>query len=300
MAKSADVIKKASMMLELEYDAGRNMCAGRFHDFMMTVYPVAVGVGSGTYYGATIYASKNDGPINGSELRFDAMPKTAHATVSGYSLKLTIGALGKADDIATRIYTAIASSVSALKAAGCTPQVPDGEMDLNARPGADATTLFGSGVEKIIDDPDAEENVISGLFGAVLGAAGGSVIMIILGLLGFVSIWAGLLLGIFTVVAYVKFAKNYSIKGVIVTSVVVVIATYLAFKTGDSLRVYKELKPVLDISFSDVFNNLKEIYKEADAIGTYYINLVLSLIAGIGGGIGATYMSTDLIKKKDR
>ena len=297
MRKSVNVIEHICSQLDLRYGEKSNMGIGKYMGFAVFVYTIAMGNSSASYYGATILASKKMLPIDLSELFFEAMPATSHANVDGYKLNLTVGALGSIYDISTRIENTLNSAISALKVAGYCSDTPANAVDFNSIAQSNQMAFYKSGFNQLIKDKNAKENVIAGVLGSLLGALLGFVLMTIMVEVGYISMLGGIFLGMMTVIAYIKFARNYSMIGVVITSSIVAISAYLAFRTGTALKAYKDFAGY-NISFAEFFKGIKQIYREADEMSTYYFNLITSIVTGIGGGLVMVYISTDLIKKK--
>ena len=128
------------------------------------------------------------------------------------------------------------------------------------------------------------ENVPAGIVGALLGSLVGALAIILISQLGYVSVLSGLLMGVCAVKGYELLAKKLSVKGVVISIVIMVIVTFFANRVDWGIEIYKAFGKEYDVSFFECFKSVGEFVREG-AIEGYYGNLVLLDLFTLGGGI---------------
>lgn len=134
--------------------------------------------------------------------------------------------------------------------------------------------------------PVKRENVVTGIVGAIIGAALGAGSIILLNMLGYVASISGLILAICTLKGYELLGGKLSIKGVIVSLVLFLVTPYIADRLSIAIMLTQELGD-LGITFGQAFQMIPELLEMDSALKEEYIgNLVkLYLFVALGGGI---------------
>lgn len=73
-----------------------------------------------------------------------------------------------------------------------------------------------------------KENIFLGIFGALLGSLIGVLAIVIVGQLGYVSMYAGLIMGLCTIMGYKLLSGKITIKGVVISLGIVILMTHVA------------------------------------------------------------------------
>ena len=134
--------------------------------------------------------------------------------------------------------------------------------------------------------PVKRENVVTGIVGAIIGAALGAGSIILLNMLGYVASISGLILAICTLKGYELLGGKLSIKGVIVSLVLFLVTPYIADRLSIAIMLTQELGDY-GITFGQAFQMIPELLEMDSALKDEYIgNLVkLYLFVALGGGI---------------
>lgn len=134
--------------------------------------------------------------------------------------------------------------------------------------------------------PVKRENVVTGIVGAIIGAALGAGSIILLNMLGYVASISGLILAICTLKGYELLGGKLSIKGVIISLVLFLVTPYIADRLSWAIMLTQELGDY-GITFGQAFQMIPELLEMDSALKEEYIgNLVkLYLFVALGGGI---------------
>lgn len=134
--------------------------------------------------------------------------------------------------------------------------------------------------------PVKRENVVTGIVGAIIGAALGAGSIILLNMLGYVASISGFILAICTLKGYELLGGKLSIKGVIISLVLFLVTPYIADRLSWAIMLTQELGDY-GITFGQAFQMIPELLEMDSALKEEYIgNLVkLYLFVALGGGI---------------
>ncbi|MCR4756933.1 MAG: hypothetical protein K5792_03950 [Butyrivibrio sp.] len=149
-----------------------------------------------------------------------------------------------------------------------------------------ATTTVNAQIEQ----RKANENVGLGIVGALLGSLLGVLVIVLIGQLGYVAVAGGLVMGFTTLKGYELLAKNMSNKGLIISSIIMILMVYVAERIDWAIEVFKVYSDE-HISFFEAFLYTPEVIKYSDATGQFIGSLVLLYIftaVGVFGVIRAT------------
>ena len=125
------------------------------------------------------------------------------------------------------------------------------------------------------------EIVITGIIGAVIGAVIGAAVIILLSRLGFIASISGFILAICTLKGYELLGRRFSMTGLIVCLILIIVTPYIADRLDWAILV-KESNP--DVSLWEAFSMIPDLIKYEFIEKSVYIkNLVmLYLFAAIG------------------
>lgn len=141
------------------------------------------------------------------------------------------------------------------------------------------------------------ENIVLGILGALLGSFAGVVAIIGFDYIGFVAALSGLIMGLCTFGLYKKFAGSISVKGIIISVLIMIIMTYLAVHLSYTIQILKLAKEEgVDTTFGYVFQNLKYILQNLDAMGDFYASLAMVYLFTILGSVGTIVAEFKQIK----
>ena len=138
-------------------------------------------------------------------------------------------------------------------------------------------------------------NLLTGIVGAVLGAALGALSIILIGRLGFVSALSGLILAVCTLKGYELLGGKHNKLSLLICFALMAITPYLANQIDWALTIAKEF----DCAFSEAFANVDNViaFIGAEAEKVYTSNLVMLYIFTALGAIGTL---VDFFKKKKK
>lgn len=125
------------------------------------------------------------------------------------------------------------------------------------------------------------ENIIGGIVGALLGACIGVAAIVLIGRLGYVSMWSGIIMGVCTMKGYDLLGGRISIKGTVISCLIMIGMIYLANQIDWAITIAAEF----EVSFFDAFPEVGWVVKEYALESTYYYNLALTYLFGALGGL---------------
>lgn len=127
-----------------------------------------------------------------------------------------------------------------------------------------------------------KENVLGGLVGALLGSLIGVASIVLLSQLGYVAALSGLLMAICTLKGYELLAGKLSTKGIIISSVLMIVMTLLGDQVDWAIIVAREL----EVDFFTAFRIFPELLSyEVIDMGAYVGNLVMLYLFGLLGAV---------------
>lgn len=144
-----------------------------------------------------------------------------------------------------------------------------------------------------IEQRKANEKVGFGIVGAILGSLIGVLVIVLIGQLGYVAVAGGLVMGLTTLKGYELFAKNMSNKGIIISSIIMLIMVYVAERIEWAIEVFKVYSDE-NISMLEAFLYTPEVIRYSDATGQFIGSLVMLYIftaVGVFGVVRATARS---------
>lgn len=159
---------------------------------------------------------------------------------------------------------------------------------------AAVTQQFGEeGVSYGMTDMFSEQNVkvpgelvshnrLLGVLGAIGGALIGSALIIILGMLGYVSGWAAVAMALLAINGYKWLAKGIDKAGIalsiVITALMVIVANFLEF----AIVYYQHLNEIMGgyVSFWRALQNTTQFMTDYDAWGTFWQNVAMGYLLG--------------------
>lgn len=138
------------------------------------------------------------------------------------------------------------------------------------------------------------ENVVAGVVGAFLGALVGVVCTVVIGQLGYVASVSGLIMAVGALKGYELLGGTLSKKGTVISSVLILIMTYLAHRLTLAFAVADALGIGIFDSFQIVPALVSEGIVEARAywgdLAMLYLFTLLGAVPTIIGGLRASYL----------
>lgn len=120
------------------------------------------------------------------------------------------------------------------------------------------------GVEVTPPAMPKRENILTGIVGALLGAAIGGAVILLLGRLGFIASISGFILAVCTLKGYELLGRQLSAKGAIICIVLIAVTPYIVDRL-DWAFVIQESITDMDITLADAFMAVPDLI-EADII----------------------------------
>lgn len=128
------------------------------------------------------------------------------------------------------------------------------------------------------------ENPAGGLVGALLGSLAGMLAIVLIGQLGYISVWAGVITGVCTIKGYEWLGRRLSAKGVLMSVLVIVGMVYAAHRIDWTISVYRQIAPGADVF--TVFKAIPEWLRDGSLdAGSYFTSLGLLYLFSLLGAI---------------
>ena len=123
--------------------------------------------------------------------------------------------------------------------------------------------------------PEKPENLFTGIVGALLGAAIGAGVIILLGQLGFVASISGFILAVCTLKGYELLGGKLTTKGTIISLILLLITPYIADRLDWAILITKEFSSE-GVTFGQAFAAVPALIEEGAIVqGDYIKNLLL-------------------------
>ena len=143
--------------------------------------------------------------------------------------------------------------------------------------------------------PEKKENMVTGIVGALLGAALGGGCIILLSQLGYVAALSGLVLAVCTLKGYELLGGKLSKKGMVICIVLMLVTPYIADRLDWAIVLMNEWSEY-GITLGEAFAIIPELVtEEAIEASAYYGNLAMIYLFVL---LGAFSTVRGLIKKK--
>ena len=135
-----------------------------------------------------------------------------------------------------------------------------------------------------------KENVLLGAVGALLGALIGGAVALFIARLGYVAMVAGIVLGICTIKGYEILGRKVSRKGIVISSIWMVITVFLVNQIDLAMEVVSKL----GVEFAFAFRAVNELIFNGDFPKNYFYNLAMLAVftlVGAGASISSVWSS---------
>ena len=128
-------------------------------------------------------------------------------------------------------------------------------------------------------------NPIAGMVGALIGSFAGLVVMVLIGQLGYVSPWTGLVMGVCVAKGYELLSGKFDTVGLVCSILIMVGMTYL----GNQLDWAITIARAYEANVFDAFPVVNEVVKANELLPVYYRNLALYYFAMLCGALPTIY-----------
>ena len=128
-------------------------------------------------------------------------------------------------------------------------------------------------------------NPIAGIVGALIGSFAGLVVMVLIGQLGYVSPWTGLVMGVCVAKGYELLSGKFDTVGLVCSILIMVGMTYL----GNQLDWAITIARAYEANVFDAFPVVNEVVKANELLPVYYRNLALYYFAMLCGALPTIY-----------
>ncbi len=212
--------------------------------------------------------------------------------VSGYKVTFVLKTAIGPSAVAAKVALAIDTVIRFLSSNGYIPCCEEsGEQDevapyiVSGQPKILSSNTFLN-MAKVVSDKDFEiskkhENIFAGFAGALIGSVIASIGIIIIAQLGYVSIFGGILMGILTIKGYELLAGKLSIKGIVVSAIIMIAMVYLSNQLDWAITIMNEFK----VSIGEAFTSVNYVVEVAELKSTYYGNLGLLYLFTLAGSV---------------
>ena len=130
-----------------------------------------------------------------------------------------------------------------------------------------------------------KENVLLGAVGALLGALIGGAVALFIARLGYVAMVAGIVLGICTIKGYEILGRKVSRKGIVISSIWMVITVFLV----NQIDLAMEVVAKLGVEFAFAFRVVNDLIFSGHFPDNYFYNLaMLAVFTLVGAGVSVS------------
>ncbi len=298
MANVKKVIDDISQILVLKYDKQAQVAWGMHRGYMLLVEGVVEN--RQTYISISLCASFSGAPVQQVLMHSVRVPDKVTCTSAGYRMNLRYAVSGKHDknvDKAVDAVRALVDFVITNEGMNCDEKGMQGTVEIWSLQGKrvflcpeSAEGLTYNMAKASAAYANIKENYVLGIVGALLGSLVGTAVVLLVARLGYISALASALMGFAVVFGYKKLGKKMSIFGGVLCAIIAIGMTYVAFRVDcawDLYNAFQETKGFYERTFMDCVKETKEWYERLDAMDDYRHNLIMMMLAGVIGAIGA-------------
>ena len=142
------------------------------------------------------------------------------------------------------------------------------------------------------------ENVVTGTVGALLGAAIGAVVIILLGRMGMVAAASGIVLAVCTLKGYELLGGRLTKKGIAISVLLMLAVPYVADRIDWAFIIMEQAQSEgLDWTFGECFQVIPQLIEEEIIEKDVYITNLVELYAFTGLGVVASLFGNKKQKK---
>lgn len=176
----------------------------------------------------------------------------------------------------------------------CKNVLPLRAVSIDGTPALLCENCFTQGMNWASGQGGQKENILLGLVGAIGGVLLGTVLWVVIGLVGFIAGIAGYAMVFCGMKGYEMLAKKLSRKGIVMCIILSCLMILGAEYISLGITIYKELKDMYYISLIDSLALVPAFLDEAEIMG----DVIKDLIFGYGLAIWASFSSVKLIWKQ--
>lgn len=133
-------------------------------------------------------------------------------------------------------------------------------------------------------------NIVGGIVGSFIGALVGSIIWIIIYQMGYIAAIAGMAIAVCSIVGYEKFGGKLDIVGIIITSLITIVAVYLAQHISFAIEIYDAYK-YDGFTFVSSLQSVPVFLDDPSVSSVFWGDLAKGYILTIAGSASYIYRS---------
>lgn len=297
MANVKKVLDDISQILMLKYDKQKLAAWGMHRGY--TLLAEGITENNQQCISISLCASFSGAPVQQVLMHGIRVPEKVNCTAAGYRMNLRYVVSGKHDknvDKAVDAVRALVDFVIGNEGVNCDEKGMQGDVEIWTMQGKrvflcaeSAADLNYSLSKASAAFANIKENHVLGIVGALLGSLVGTAVVLLVARLGYISAISSALMGFAIVFGYKKLGKKLSVFGAIFCAVLAIVMTYVAFRVDCAWDLFNAFKDVggFDMTFMDCVKETKEWYELLDAMDDYRHNLIMMMLAGAAGAIGA-------------
>lgn len=300
MANIKKVIDDISQILVLKYDKQKKVAWGLHRGYTLLVEGIADN--RQQYINISMCASFSGAPVQQVLMREVRVPQKVTCSSAGYRMSLRFAVSGKQDknvDKAVEAVRALVDFVITNQGVNCDEKGAQGDVQIWTMQGkhvflcAESAAALNLSLSKAsVAYANIRENPVLGIIGALIGSLVGMAVVLLVARLGYISAISSALMGFAVVFGYKKLGKKLSVFGAIICAIIAIAMTYVAFRVDCAWDLFNAFKDVggFDMTFMDCVKETKEWYELLDAMDDYRHNLIMMMLAGAAGAIGAPWV----------
>lgn len=280
-----NVLKDVVTNFGLHYDEKEKIAWGIYNGFMMSTGRLKIDKQLHIY--VSFCVSIQEAPIPAMYLAKVKKPDKVRIIVDKFKISMWIPENGVHDDIVTKVIETVMATIDYFHNIGAVNCDERGMIGLPSlwRVSGRVTFLCEESAENLknamtkenVTKAEMKEKYMAAVWGALLGALVGGLVTLLAMRFGIMSCLCGIIMGIAVVWGYRKTAKKFSVASMIICILISAVMTYFVYNLNAAIEVYQAFKEegMADITLSFCLRNV-------NATRSYYLNLILIMLAGIG------------------